>query len=426
MVTLRPGDVLQHRYRVDRLLGEGGMSWVYQGHHLLLEHPVAIKVIKPLYVDPREARQHAEQLRVEASIMARLDHPNLVRAFDMFQHGEESVLVLEMVEGRNLDEVAQLAPKPISERRVLAWTAQILDALEYLHSQDPPVIVRDLKPGNIMLGKDGRIRLIDFGLAKRMDSQGSGTRAIVRGMGSEGYAPLEQYAQASTDARSDLYAVGASMYFLLTKRVPPAASLRVADESPLADPREINPTVSVPVWTAMQRLLAVRPAGRPANAAAARQELGLSSVRSTGSQTSAPAQRAPGKRCACCDLLLDPRIREGIEVDVCRDCGGVWLDRGELEQLMRLGREALTRSDRGPSGRGFHYQGSAATPQPGSDGLSGAGPSVLRKESQDERVRSSRDGRRSHSERSHKGRHSREPGRTTLHKLWDVLEDLFK
>lgn len=289
MSTLRPGDVLQHRYRIDRLLGEGGMSWVYQGHHLMLEHPVAIKVIKPLFTDPNEAREHAEQLRVEAGIMAKLDHPNLVRAFDMFRHGEESVLVLEMVEGRNLDEVAQLAPKPISERRVLAWTAQILDALEYLHSQDPPVIVRDLKPGNVMLGKDGRIRLIDFGLAKRMDRQGSGTRAFVRGMGSEGYAPLEQYAQASTDARSDLYAVGATMYFLLTKQAPPPASLRIADEAPLADPRRVNPSVTPAVWAGIESLLALRADGRPANAAQARRALGLAASGATGPATEGKA-----------------------------------------------------------------------------------------------------------------------------------------
>jgi serine/threonine-protein kinase len=340
--------VLQDRYRIDRLLGEGGMSWVYLGHHLLLEHPVAIKVIKPLYADPGEAREHAEQLRLEAGIMAKLDHPNLVRAFDMFNHGQDSVLILEMVEGRNLDEVAELAPKPISERRVLTWTAQILDALEYLHSQQPPVIVRDLKPGNVMLGKDGRIRLIDFGLAKRMDKQGSGTRAFVRGMGSEGYAPLEQYAQASTDGRSDLYAVGATMVFLLTKTVPPSASLRIADETPLVDPRTINPSVTAATWSAIQALLALRADDRPPNVAAARRMLELPAPRqmppesaplSTPAPSPASAPRAPGKRCVVCDVMLSVTVKHGIEVDFCRECGGVWLDRGELGRLVDMGRE---------------------------------------------------------------------------------------
>ena len=354
MSILNPGEVLQGRYRIDRLLGEGGMSWVYRGHHLLLEQPVAIKVIKPLYADTEEARQHAEQLRVEAAIMARLDHPNLVRAFDMFAHGQEWVLVLEMVEGRNLDQIAQLAPKPLSERRVLAWTTQVLDALEYLHSQQPPVIVRDLKPGNIMLGKDGRIRLIDFGLAKRMDSQGSGTRAIVRGMGSEGYAPLEQYAHTSTDARSDLYAVGATMYFLLTKKVPPAASLRVTDSAPLADPREVNPSLSSSTWKGMQQLLALRADDRPPNAAAARQALSLTPTgqsQTHGERALAEGARdLPGKRCAGCQGLLRLEMCDGVEIDICRECGGIWLDRGELERLVEMGRAVP------PSGRSYERE----------------------------------------------------------------------
>lgn len=415
MSILNPGAVLQDRYRIDRLLGEGGMSWVYRGHHLLLEQPVAIKVIKPLYDDPEEARQHAEQLRVEAAIMARLDHPNLVRAFDMFQHGDEWVLVLEMVDGRNLDQVAQLAPKPISERRVLAWTAQVLDALEYLHSQQPPVIVRDLKPGNIMLARDGRIRLIDFGLAKRMDSQGSGTRAIVRGMGSEGYAPLEQYAHTSTDARSDLYAVGATMYFLLSKKIPPSAAVRVADSNPLPDPRPLNPTLTGPVWEGMQALLALRADDRPANVAAARQALGLSArVLAEAESTPAhplPAAAASGKRCAGCDLLLRPQTRDGVEIDVCPDCGGIWLDRGELERLVELGREDGT--------DGF---GEPSRDSTDSDDLERCDKAATRLSSRPQPAPE----RRSHSGVRHADKRSRsepEQGFTGgLYKVWKLLE----
>ncbi len=413
MSTLRPGDVLQDRYRIDRLLGEGGMSWVYRGHHLLLEHAVAVKVIKPLYADPQEAREHVEQLRVEAGIMARLEHPNLVRALDLFHHGDDSVLILEMVEGRNLDEVAQLAPKPIAQRRVLAWTAQILDALEYLHSQEPPVIVRDLKPGNIMLGKDGRIRLIDFGLAKRMDKQGSGTRAFVRGMGSEGYAPLEQYAQASTDARSDLYAVGATMYFLLTKVVPPPASLRVADEAALADPRVSNPTVTATVWSAMQSLLSLRPDGRPSNAAEARKALGIATAAEpTRESVSLPNVRGPRRRCVSCQALLHANVKQGIEVDVCRECGGVWLDRGELERLMELGREALSPSPQ--RRRDFTFQG----PTPPDRGLEERG----HRSRNDDRG----SGRRLLYRSQQRRQEESEPLRKGLKKLWNLLEDLLK
>ncbi len=338
MADLRQGDVLQNRYRIDHLLGEGSMSWVYRGHHLLLEQPVAIKVVKPLYTDPTETRQHIEQLRVEAKIMARLDHPNLVRVFDMFPFKNESVLILELVEGRNLEEIAELAPKVISERRVLAWTFQILDALEYLHSQQPPVIVRDLKPANILLGPDGRIRLIDFGLAKQMNAQGSGTRNIVRGMGSEGYAPLEQYAHTSTDGRSDLYALGATMYFLLTKSPPPPATSRIAEGEALPDPCAVNPSISENTWSVMQALLAMRADNRPPNAAAVRKAL----KNEPESEVLPPDEKRPptagqGKRCVSCDLLLAPVMKQGVEIDFCTECGGVWLDRGELGRLVRLG-----------------------------------------------------------------------------------------
>jgi serine/threonine-protein kinase len=436
MSNLRPGDVLENRYRIDRLLGEGGMSWVYRGHHLLLQHPVAVKVIKPLYSDPAQAREHSQQLRVEAGIMARLDHPNLVRAFDMFEHGDQSVLILEMLEGRNLDEVAELAPKPISERRVLAWTAQILDALEYLHSQDPPVIVRDLKPGNVMLGKDGRIRLIDFGLAKQMDQQGAGTRAFVRGMGSEGYAPLEQYAQSSTDGRSDLYALGATMYFLLTKIVPPPASLRIADEAQLVDPRTINPSVTSGTWSAILALLALRADDRPADAATARRALELPGPRDVAPESqplpTAPVARAPGKRCATCDLLLRPSIHHGVEVDCCRECGGVWLDRGELGRLVQIGRGAE------PSGAGFSQPARArGSSFPGTDDLSRPlNTDFLDRQSHsgDSRRFDSRDDSRDRSRASEGQRYQQyghrrrsrgeEALRGGLYRVWKVLEEL--
>jgi serine/threonine-protein kinase len=413
MGQLRPGDVLENRYRIDKMLGEGGMSWVYRGHHLLLEQPVAIKVVKPLYAHPKEAREHAEQLRVEASIMARLDHPNLVRAFDMFMHGQESVLVLEMIEGRNLEEVVELAPKPLAERRVLAWTSQILDALEYLHSQKPPVIVRDLKPGNIMLGQDGRIRLIDFGLAKRMDAQGSGTRAIVRGMGSEGYAPLEQYASASTDGRSDLYALGASMYFLLTKLTPPAATLRVADDSALADARELNPSLREETWHAILNLMALRPDGRPANAAEAREALGLVPARTTlAPPPTVVTPRAPGKRCVVCDVLLRPVMTQGVEIDCCNDCGGVWLDRGELGRLVEIGRQ--------------DGEGEGPTLPAKSPGFQGGTPREQGRGGETRPEGSMRHvGRRASAFDRSRERREPQPIRTGLLKVWRLLEELF-
>lgn len=336
MEFFHPGQILQERYRVDRLLGEGGMSWVYRAHHLLLQQAVALKVIKPLGGSPTEQQDHAEQLCLEAGLIARLDHPNLVRAFDLFKHDGLPVLVLEMVDGRDLEQVAELAPKQISERRVLHWGAAILDVLEYLHAQEPPIIVRDLKPKNVMLDRNGRIRLIDFGLAKETSS---GTRAFVRGMGSEGYAPLEQYAQKSTDARADLYAFGATLYFLLTKLAPPPASLRVSEDAPLQDIREINSTVSRQTWTVIQRLLALRADDRPSSAAEVRELLLGLEVEEL------EAPQPVGRRCPQCRLLLQAERHQGVDVDLCRECGGIWLDRGELGRLVELGREAVPKRE---------------------------------------------------------------------------------
>ncbi len=308
------------------------MSWVYLGYHQLLQRPVALKVVKALYDNPDWARQHAEQLVVEAQIMARLDHPNLARVLDLFFWNQVPVLVMELIEGRDLEETCALAPKNIAERRVLAWAEQLCDVLEYLHRQEPPVIVRDLKPSNVMLGRDGRLRLIDFGLAKLMAAGGrGGTRDIVRGMGSEGYAPLEQYAKASTDARSDLYALGATLYFLLTESAPPPASLRVAHGAPVKDPREVNPTISEETWRALQALLALKPEDRPASASAVKELLGFSKR---------PPEKAPEiRRCVVCHQPLQPVHRHDVEIDQCQECGGVWLDRGELARLIELGRE---------------------------------------------------------------------------------------
>ena len=126
------------------------------------------------------------------------------------------------------------------------------------------MIVRGLQPSNIILDRDGRLRLIDFGLAKAMDERG--TRNIVKGIGEDGFAPLEQGAYSKTDERSDLYSLGATLYYLLTKEVPPSATQRaLASTEPLVDPRTINETIQESTWHALRRMMALRAGERPAN-----------------------------------------------------------------------------------------------------------------------------------------------------------------
>jgi Zn-finger nucleic acid-binding protein len=135
------------------------------------------------------------------------------------------------------------------------------------------------------------------------------------------------------------------MYFLLTKVTPPAAPLRVADDSVLADARGLSPSLRDETWRAILDLMALRPDARPSSAAEAREALGLTPARPTSvspppaaAPSAPPPPRAPGKRCAVCDVLLRPRVTQGVEIDCCNDCGGIWLDRGELARLVEIGR----------------------------------------------------------------------------------------
>lgn len=304
------------------------MSWVYQARHLLLERPVALKVVKS---DRRGATP--EQLQDEATLLARLDHPNLVKTYDLLYHQEMTVFVLELVQGRNLEQVTRVSPNQfLAEVRVLVWAERLLSVLEYLHGKEPPVIMRDLKPKNVMLARDGELRVIDFGLAKRMTDNFRGTSVLVQGMASKGFAPPEQHARAATTPRSDIYSLGATLYFLLTGFAPPPALYRLTEEGPLRDPREVNPSVSVSTWEALQKMLELDPDHRPSSAAEVRGLL-LEGV-------ALPVTR-PGRRCVGCGLLLRLQKIEGIGVDRCPGCAGVWLDRGELERLKELAKEPV-------------------------------------------------------------------------------------
>lgn len=328
-MILPAGTVLQGRYRVEKMLGQGGMSSVYLAQHLRLKKRVALKALQRPQ-DPREWTAQVEQLELESQIMASLSHPNLAVVFDFFEEQRLPYLVMEFIDGRDLQQVAELAPKLLSQRRVLEFASQIVDALDYLHGQNPPVIVRDLKPSNIMLDSNKRLRLIDFGLARTLQG-GQGTRPIVKGVGSLGYAPIEQYGRGTTDQRSDIYALGATLYFLLTDKAPPEAALRLSQKTALVDPATLNDTVTPEVWAAVQKMLQMDPRQRPQSMAEVRSLLGLSLPRPEG-----PSRR--GRQCPACQQPLQQDRRGKVEVDYCGRCKGIWLDAGELEQLVEVSR----------------------------------------------------------------------------------------
>ncbi|MDW7991851.1 MAG: serine/threonine-protein kinase, partial [Anaerolineae bacterium] len=194
---LKPGTLLQNRYRIVALLGRGGMGAVYQAQDLRLNVPVAVKEMTPQPgIDPQTLAALRQQFYQEAQVLARLSHPNLVRVTDYFEERGNAYLVMEFVEGQSLaDLIARRGPLP--EAQVLEWARQLLDALAYCHAQG--VIHRDIKPQNVIIRGDGRAVLVDFGLVKLWDPRDPRTRTVVRAMGTPEYAPPEQWGAGHTD-----------------------------------------------------------------------------------------------------------------------------------------------------------------------------------------------------------------------------------
>ena len=292
---LQTGQILEGKYRIENKIDEGGMGQVYRVRHLTLDRFFALKVLRPLSTVPAEQKAYVEQFELEARILATLDHPGLAKVVDLFHDETTSFLVMELVQGMTLTRMLEDAVSPLSQEAVKKLAEQALDVLEYLHSSDPPVIVRDIKPDNLMVTSDGRLKLIDFGLAKTF-VEGQDTQTIVRGMGTDCYAPMEQYGEGSTDGRTDLFALGASLYFALTGEAPPPVWRRASLQQALPHPAEKNPTVTEDFWTGLKALMEIDMRGRPANVSAARQGLALAPASPTTSnlRTTTPLVVAHG------------------------------------------------------------------------------------------------------------------------------------
>lgn len=270
---LDPGTVLRNRYEILELVGQGGMGAVYRASDRRLEGRVcAVKEILPQLSEnstsEAELEQLTEQFRTEASILARLDHPHLPKVSDYFANGGREYLVMDFVDGRDLSELVQEAQRRnefLAESDVMVWTAQMLDALEYLHSQDPPVLHRDIKPSNIKVTSRGDIKLVDFGLVKVLYQDDSRTVTVVHGRGTAAYTPLEQYGgdTSFTDIRSDIYSLGATLYHLLSRQPPVAARERFLQPGLLTSIRELNPNVSPRLERAIFYALGMHPNERP-------------------------------------------------------------------------------------------------------------------------------------------------------------------
>lgn len=250
-MALEPGSILHNRYRIVGQLGRGGMGAVYRAYDQTLQIEVALK--ENLNINPESERQFQR----EANLLASLRHPHLPRVTDHFILEGRQYLVMDFIQGTDLH--ARALEKPPSVSEVLGWADSLCDALSYLHNLQPPIIHRDIKPANVKLQPDGTVVLVDFGLAKVFDQAQTSTGA--RGL-TPGYSPPEQYGGARTDARSDQYALGATLYSLLTGKSPTDSIERMLDKVDLKPARALNPLIPANVDAALTRALSIEQASR--------------------------------------------------------------------------------------------------------------------------------------------------------------------
>ncbi|MCZ6529334.1 MAG: protein kinase [Chloroflexi bacterium] len=245
-MPLETGSILKDRYRIEGQLGKGGMGTVYLAYDQTLDIQVAVK--ENLSPDP----DSEAQFRREAKLLASLRHPNLPRVTDHFILDEVQYLVMDYIEGDDLQTLITRQQPEVAE--VLRWSDEVCDALTFLHTRRPPVIHRDLKPGNLKLQPDGRVVLVDFGIAKAHTDKQTATGA--RGM-TPGFSPPEQFGGSGTDPRSDQYALGATLYYLMTGKQPANSIDRMLNQDELTPPREINPEIPVHAEAAITHALAL-------------------------------------------------------------------------------------------------------------------------------------------------------------------------
>jgi eukaryotic-like serine/threonine-protein kinase len=256
-MTLERDSLLHNRYRILEILGEGGMGAVYKARDENLGVLVAVK--ENLFT----TEEYARQFRMEATILASLRHPNLTRVTDHFEEGEGQYLVMDFIEGEDLrDRMDRLGI--LDEEEVITIGRAICEALTYLHTRIPTILHRDIKPGNVRIAPNGQVFLVDFGLAKIVEGTQltmTGARAMT-----PGYSPPEQYGTARTDARSDIYSLGATLYSAITSSLPEDGLARAMNQITLTPVRKLNPKVSRKLSNIIEKALGVHPDDRYQNA----------------------------------------------------------------------------------------------------------------------------------------------------------------
>jgi serine/threonine protein kinase len=265
---LAPQSILHQRYLIFGQAGRGGMSAVYQAVDIQSgNRQVAIKEMSQGHLNPDELVAATARFQQEAALLRSLHHPNLPHIYDAFSEDGRSYLVMEYIDGKTLMQMLITSGKrglPVAQ--VLDYAIQLCDVLAYLHSQNPPVIFRDLKPTNVMVMENGHVVLIDFGIA-RLFKEGQEQDTVF--LGSPGYAPPEQHGTSQTNPRSDLYALGATLHCCLTGRDPFHAEDRFA----FPPVHQLNPLVPAELDQLIQRMVSMDEWQRPTSALEVQQAL---------------------------------------------------------------------------------------------------------------------------------------------------------
>jgi predicted Ser/Thr protein kinase len=313
--ALAPGTIIRNNYRIEELIGSGGYANVYRATELTFGYERAIKEV----IDPDPGVRM--QFQLEARLLIDTKHPNIPRGYYLLDDKGRMYLIMEYVHGKDLEEILNESLKsrrqPLDEKQVLQWAVAVCDALTEMHSLKTPIIHRDIKPANIKITPDGRPVLIDFGLAK-LHKPSKNTQAAAQGV-SPGFAPPEQYmAKGRTDARTDVYGLGATLYACLTGRDAPEAPARLlaqtgaagqgADLKPV---RFYNPQVSEATERVVKKALELSPQQRQQSAADLQRELQAA----LNGGKAGPATLEMGLVCAKCGMQNRPGLLN------CANCG---------------------------------------------------------------------------------------------------------
>ncbi len=273
---LQTGATLVERYLIQETVGVGGMGAVYRARDLHFPKVVKLVAVKEMINqarDPLVRKTIVQNFEREANVLATLHHSSIPRIYDYFSEDDRSYLVLEFINGKDLETVLSETEDFLPEEQVVTWAIELCDVLQYLHTHKPePVIFRDMKPSNVMINTQNHVILVDYGIAKPFQAGQKGTM-----IGTEGYSPPEQYRGEATFL-ADIYALGATLHHLLTRRDPRLEPPFSFSERPI---REINPNVSLELETVISTALQYNPEDRFKSAEAMKEAL-LGVARKTG------------------------------------------------------------------------------------------------------------------------------------------------